>query len=57
MIFKKCLIKLALNNKRLHFETNLMIDFVEELSFFQKKILIWRFLQISIFSKKQRIFS
>ena len=33
MVFKECLIELTLNNKRLRFEINLLMDFVEMYSF------------------------
>ena len=35
MVLKECLIELTLNNKRLRFEINLLIDFVEMYSFFK----------------------
>ena len=36
MILKECLIKLAINTIRLHFETGFLVNFVKEVSFFQK---------------------
>ena len=41
MVFKECLIKLTINNKQLHFETDLLVDTVGEVPFFQKIMLIW----------------
>ena len=46
MVFKECLIKLTINNKELHFKTDLLADNIEEIPLFQKKkkkkkILIW----------------
>ena len=35
MVLKECLIELTLNNKRLRFEINLLMDFVEMYSFFK----------------------
>ena len=35
MVFKECLIELTLNNKRLRFEINLLMDFAEMYSFFK----------------------
>ena len=37
MIFKECFIEVTLNNTLLHFETNLLMDFVKEVSFLKKK--------------------
>ena len=34
---RMCLIKLTMDNKQLHSETNLLMYFVEEVSFFSKK--------------------
>ena len=34
-------IKLTVNNTRLHFEINLLMKFVEEVTFFPKIMLIW----------------
>ena len=55
IVFKEWLTKLINNNKRLHFETNLLMDFDEEVTLFQERMLICWFLQISIFLKTQRI--
>ena len=55
IVFKEWLTKLINNNKRLHFETNLLMDFDEEVILFQERMLICWFLQISIFLKTQRI--
>ena len=41
IVCKEWLIKLINNKKRLHFETNLLIDFGEEITLFQKRMLIW----------------
>ena len=35
MVLKECLIELTLNNTRLRFEINLLMDFVEMYSFFK----------------------
>ena len=51
IVFKEWLTKLINNNKRLHFETNLLMDFDEEVILFQERMLICWFLQISIFLK------
>ena len=37
MVFKECLIKLTINNKQLHFKTDLLADNIEEIPLFQKK--------------------
>ena len=40
IVFKEWLTKLINNNKRLHFETNLLMDFDEEVILFQERMLI-----------------
>ena len=40
MIFKEFLVKLTTNTIRLHFETDFLVDFAKEVSFFQKTMLI-----------------
>ena len=49
VVFKRYFIKLTINNKRLHFETNLWMNCTEEVSCFQKIMVIWWLLQFSIF--------
>ena len=43
MVFKECLIKLTINNKELHFKTDLLADNIEEIPLFQKKKKKYKF--------------
>ena len=55
MVINECLVQLTLKDKRLRNEINLIMEFVKEVSFLLKIMLIRRFLQVSISSKMQRI--
>ena len=48
MVFEECLMKLIMNKKQLHLETNLLMDLVKEVAFVQKIIL---FFNASFFQK------